>query len=698
MHCSALESIVIPMQVESIHAKAFAGCDNLETIVIHPGIQNIQIDDTAFIGCHKAKIYIPSENGSTIELNHNYIVTVTAVMSTIYDMLNDSSPTFKNTLTIPKIVQSVNTTMILTTKETDANNPEKKTISYNPQDISNLLEAFELQTLEVHHVFVFNKHITSVNSDNIDLNGITKEVYDTLVKLIFKDHESPLKANPYSVDSENQSTRFKINQQHNMTPRMYLSLGYIVGQMLCNAFDVTLEIPLSYVDIGILVVIYILKYYAEIIKDNNNIDKLTPFLHEIIKACACHSTDGGILNGSCSGAKVEHKYNFYYDELNKTEINNLIVNENDDGLTPAEKDEKDENDCLRQFYTGIVDKFMYNSKYVDDISKHNFGNMLQFVSKSTRYMESLMTFLTNHSSTPQLPFLTSLTNEFGTTMQNISEVQKQILEKQIKRCYRAITASSGIPVSLTFGSCAKQYLCPEIHTCFNRIDLPENVDAESLKYGYFNYIYNVCNNILLGEAKKETDDKKICILKLCEKGDVNNALGWMPDIHTTISDICPDKYTIEEKTFCCKEELEFNLDDYQLNSLYHLIIITHGSPKSIMVGENESMAYKDASFYKLADKLQDKLAHNASILFASCSVGRIEDMGDLTKKNQVIEHTNTTYDNFANKLSEKLQGIHIYATPNTQVQHELSVSQLKCDDFVIGYTSNKQPMYKYLTN
>ena len=673
MHCSALKLMKIPKNVNEISSKAFAGCDNLTTIIVWK-IEKIKINPCAFNGCQKLTI----NSGINAKVNKE-------IMYVIYKYLTNNSTNQQDIdLSIQEIVNSINTTMIFSTKETDLKYPKVKEISYNPQDVSNLLNEFELENLNVYEQFEFNKKETFVNSDTIDETGITKEVYNTLVQKLFKEPNSPLKTQTYAVDSNTFSTRLDINKPYN--PREYLSLGYIVGQMLSNAFDVTLEIPLSYVDIGILVVIYILKYYKDNIK-TDQLEKFKQFLHKIIKACACHDTNSTLLDGSCKGDKpVEHNYDTYYDQFHKELINELIFNTDNDMM----------NKCLHQFYTGIVDKFMYNSKYTSDISMNNFGNMLKFVSKSSKYVESLKGFL-NEPSNATL-FLTGLKEELDKKSTNISAEKKTILEKKIKRCYEAITGSSGIPYKINFKKCESKNPCPYIFTCFTTIGLPEILDS-SYEYGHFDYMYNACNNILINEKFDINSDKNICILKLCEKGDEKHALGWFSNIKEAIYRKCERKYKIYEKTFCCKEELEFNLDDYQVNSLYHLIIITHGDKNAITVGENETLMDKDKSFYKLANKLQDKLADNASILFASCNVGQIDqNISNIDKcERKLSELTNTDHDNFANNLSKQLKGIHIYATPGSQEQDELEICHLNCENFDITYKSSKQVMYKYLT-
>ena len=113
-------------------------------------------------------------------------------------------------------------------------------------------------------------------------------------------------------------------------------------------------------------------------------------------------------------------------------------------------------------------------------------------------------------------------------------------------------------------------------------------------------------------------------LKLTRNADPTGALHKQEDLLEQFREVCPNYETVYH-TFNDFSDIERILTNLSNRKIAQLIILTHGSPNSIMTGKNEQMIatpVKNAHFKRFVEILKNMLLPNASILLTACLTGK----------------------------------------------------------------------------
>ena len=185
-------------------------------------------------------------------------------------------------------------------------------------------------------------------------------------------------------------------------------------------------------------------------------------------------------------------------------------------------------------------------------------------------------------------------------------------------------------------------------------------------------------------------------LKLTRNADPTGALHKQEDLLEQFKEVCPNYETIYH-TFNDFSDIERILTNLSNRKIAQLIILTHGSPNSIMTGKNEEMIatpVKNRNFKKFVEILKSMLLPRASVLLTACLTGKNELFDHLEdKSNRSLLIKNMEINNFANVLAKDLKGHEIFCTPKVQVANELQLIPIgKRNETKICSQENERPV------
>ncbi len=185
-------------------------------------------------------------------------------------------------------------------------------------------------------------------------------------------------------------------------------------------------------------------------------------------------------------------------------------------------------------------------------------------------------------------------------------------------------------------------------------------------------------------------------LKLTSNADPTGALHKQEDLIDKFNEVCPNYDTIYHE-FNDFSDIERILSRLSNRKIAQLIILTHGSPNSIVTGRNEYMVATPVSndhFKRFIELLKPMLLPRANIMLTACLTGKNMLFDHLeTQRLRSLFIKNMEIDNFANKLAKELTGHEIYCTPKTQVANELELVPIgKRNETEICNENNERPV------
>jgi len=143
---------------------------------------------------------------------------------------------------------------------------------------------------------------------------------------------------------------------------------------------------------------------------------------------------------------------------------------------------------------------------------------------------------------------------------------------------------------------------------------------------------------------------------------------------------CHDPIEIHHWLVVSYPQLLGILNRYDDHEIIHVVWITHGSPTSLMTGD-DTVTTHSAAFSTLCTSFARILVPQASILLIACLVGRIDTWSQLEdgRAGKIITFLNCSpteqqdYHNLANDLAYHLPNHSVFATPDEQVAGELEL-------------------------